>query len=261
MNFSRASDVFDLYIDWQRRLAREIPFLQKVLAAGGARRVADVACGSGRHAVALGQLGFRLTGIDPDRRLLDKAREAARAEEVEIDWIEASFSDLDGHSLTKGERFDGIVCVGNSIALVDGDELPRALSNLSGLLSPGGVLVLHTINFLMLAKRDDEPWGPVRCLDDGSLLLKGFVPRGGDPWEVIFVSLSPDERKGWTRKIDRFRLYPHTSEEIETAGRLADLEMTGLFGGFCGERPDAEGAADLCYVFKALNRPSTPETP
>ena len=258
MEFSRASDVFDLYIDWQRRLAREIPFLQKILSDGGARSVADVACGSGQHAIALAKLGFRVTGIDPDRSLLDRARAAARAEEVEVEWIEASFSDLERHVARGGQRYDAIVCVGNSLALVDGDELPRALSNLAGLLSPGGVLVLHTINFPRLAARDEDPWGPVRCLADGSLLLKGFVPRGAEPWDVIFVSLSHDERKGWTRKTHRFRLFPHATGAIEKGGLRAGLEMAGLFGGFCGERPDAEGAADLVYVFKAIRRPSTP---
>lgn len=261
MEFSRASDVFDLYIDWERRLAREIPFLQKILAGGGARSVADVACGCGRHAVALGQLGYRVTGIDPDRSLLDRARAAARAADVAIEWIEASFSGLEHHAARTGQRFDGIVCVGNSLALVDGDELPRALSNLAGLLSPGGVLVLHTINFPMLAARDEDPWGPVRCLADGSLLLKGFVPRGDEAWDVIFVSLSQVEGKGWTRRTHRFRLFPHSSEAIEEVGRRAGLELTGLFGGFCGERPDAAGSADLVYLFRDFRHPSTSAQP
>ena len=40
-DFARASDLFDLYVDWERRLAREIPFLQQVLCASGATRVAE----------------------------------------------------------------------------------------------------------------------------------------------------------------------------------------------------------------------------
>ncbi len=258
MDFSRASDVFDLYIDWERRLAREIPFLQKVFSEAGVREAADVACGGGQHAVALGRLGFRMTGIDPDSRLLDRARTAAEAEGVAVEWIEASFSDVNRVAARDARRFDGIVCLGNSLALVDGNELPRALENLSAILSPGGVLVIHTINFPMLAARDEEPWGPVRGLADGSLLLKGFVPRGGDPWDVLFVHLARAEEEGWTRRTHRFRLFPHTRDSVASGAARAGLELIELAGGFCGERPDDTRSADLVYLFKNRSMPGRP---
>ncbi|HYL18975.1 MAG TPA: methyltransferase domain-containing protein, partial [Burkholderiales bacterium] len=47
--------------EWVRRFARLIP------AAG---RVLDLACGEGRHARLLAQLGYRVLAVDRDERAL-----------------------------------------------------------------------------------------------------------------------------------------------------------------------------------------------
>jgi SAM-dependent methyltransferase len=245
-DFARASDLFDRYVDWERRLAREVPFLEQVLKAAGATRVADVACGTGQHAVALAEQGFQLTGFDPDQALLGQARRRSEERGVVIEWVEASFLTL---AETNRADFDALLCLGNSLSLAAPRDLPAVLENMAALLTGTGIAILHSLNYPMLACRGSEVWGPVRKLEDGTSLLKGFIPRGDDPWDVLFVALTPAEGKEEKPRSCRFQLYPHAQASVAAAARQAGLNLANLHGGFQGEEPADAASADLVYVF------------
>ena len=48
----------------------------------------DLACGPGRHAVALARRGFRVTGVDRTRSYLDAARRRAAEQHLELEFIQ-----------------------------------------------------------------------------------------------------------------------------------------------------------------------------
>ena len=50
--------------------------------------VLDLACGPGRHAAVLAKRGFRVTGVDLSPSLLRRARDRARAEGVDVEWVQ-----------------------------------------------------------------------------------------------------------------------------------------------------------------------------
>ena len=56
-------------------------------------RALDVACGEGRNAVWLAELGWDVTGVDFSGVALDKARELARSRGVEASWVQADLLD------------------------------------------------------------------------------------------------------------------------------------------------------------------------
>jgi len=250
MDFSDAGEVFDLYVDWPRRLAREIPFLEETLNASPGRSVVDVACGTGRHTLALAGAGFQVTGVDPDERLLTVARETSHRQGLtEVAWINAAFATL---PTALAQRFDSVICLGNSISLIPPGELDVVLANLAGLLVDSGVAIVHTINYSTLAARPEQPWGPVRVLENGDLLLKGFVPQTGGPWDALLVALDrSDSGTGkWRRRVFRFQLYPHVRDAVERAGRRAGMVLEACYGGFRQEPAEAATSADLVYVFR-----------
>lgn len=103
------------------------PVLERALAFAPARgRALDVACGRGRHAIALAHRCYRVDAVDVSPVGLASARE--RAGILPIRWIEA---DLDGWEPER-DAYAVIVCVDFSDAKVFG-RLVRALA-------PGGVL-------------------------------------------------------------------------------------------------------------------------
>ena len=65
---------YDRFMNWPARLAAEMPFIEGRLQAIGARRVLDVACGTGMHAVALAQRGYSVAGADFSTGMVERAR-------------------------------------------------------------------------------------------------------------------------------------------------------------------------------------------
>jgi len=103
-------------------------------------RVLDLACGQGRVARRLADLGARVTGVDLSTKLL----EIARWHEAEAPrWID--YRHGDAHTLkgvTDG-AFDGVLCY---MALMDIPDLDAALHSAARVLRPGGWLLLAIIH-------------------------------------------------------------------------------------------------------------------
>jgi len=247
-DFKDASHLFELFINWKVRLARETPYLISRLKSWRARNIADVACGSGRHATALAEAGFQVTAVDPDKKLLEEAQGLARAKNLKMRFKQASFEDLPGDLASVS---DCVICLGNSLSLIEtGGPLDQTVLNLSGLLKSEGRLIIHTINYPMLERRPQDPWGPVRVTDDGSFLLKGFIPHSGRPWDAILIHIFESAGKGWTREVVRFCLHPHEIHDMKAAGEKAGLSLLATYGGFNKEKPDSPEAGDLLYEFQ-----------
>src|SRR4051812_24553089 len=60
-------------------------FLALAQITGG--KALDLACGPGRHAVALAQRGFAVTGVDRSEFLLRHARDRASDADQAIEWV------------------------------------------------------------------------------------------------------------------------------------------------------------------------------
>jgi len=129
-------------------------------------RVLDVACGTGRHAIAAALLGADVTAMDHDHAALAQARAAAERAEVCVSLLEV---DLEGAWPALG-TFE-CVCVFN--------YLDRArIAELKELVAPGGVLVMETF----LAAQRMQGWGPSH---DAHLLDPGELARLVAPWLVL----------------------------------------------------------------------------
>jgi 2-polyprenyl-3-methyl-5-hydroxy-6-metoxy-1,4-benzoquinol methylase len=59
-------------------------------------RVLDLACGSGRHAIAAAELGARVTAIDQDGSKLRTGMRSAQDRRLTVEWVEA---DLQHHPI------------------------------------------------------------------------------------------------------------------------------------------------------------------
>ena len=48
----------------------------------------DLGCGPGRYAIPLAKAGFKVTGVDRTQLLLDRGKEHAIEQGVQIEWVE-----------------------------------------------------------------------------------------------------------------------------------------------------------------------------
>jgi len=70
----------------------------------------DIACGEGSFAVAMAQLGYNVTGIDQSERMIELARERARAADVPVNFLVE-----DMRSIPFEDAFDLVTCFFDSL--------------------------------------------------------------------------------------------------------------------------------------------------
>ncbi|TDD61170.1 class I SAM-dependent methyltransferase [Kribbella antibiotica] len=104
------------------------------------QRVAAVACGQGRDARRLADLGARVVGIDASESLLSHAR---RLEQQNPRGIEFHHDDAQNLGPDFTGSFDGAVCY---MALMDIPDLKPTVHSIARILKPGGWFVASIVH-------------------------------------------------------------------------------------------------------------------
>jgi len=158
----KAAKVWEYYIGTkQQRTNSYRDWLIKVLKERGARKVLDVACGTGVDSIMLLEEGFDVMSTDASDKMLKyalKERWHRRKEEAMDKWVieEANWltlqEDLEDHEGIPKDGFDAVLCLGNSFAHLqdfDGDQLAHstALEQFMSMVKPGGILLVDHRNY------------------------------------------------------------------------------------------------------------------
>jgi SAM-dependent methyltransferase len=104
--------------------------LAAVALAGAAPRVLDLGCGDGRVAARLAAAGAEVTGVDPSRVALERARAA----HPELTFLAPG---ADGRLPLEDGSFDAVVCID---VLQHVADTQRLMSEARRVLRPGGLL-------------------------------------------------------------------------------------------------------------------------
>jgi len=146
---------WDELIDWDRRTSSEGEFFIEILRQHGARKVLDVATGTGFHSVRLHQAGFEVSSVDGSPEMLAKAFENALDRSIILRTVQADWRWLnrDVHDL-----YDAVICLGNSFThLHDDNDRRKALAEFYATLRHDGVLILDQRNYDAILDKQVEP--------------------------------------------------------------------------------------------------------
>jgi len=143
---------------WGTRLKREAPFFQEILQNIQKEniRILDVSCGTGDHLVMFAKWGFTGIGIDISEQNIQQARILAQRNNCndKADFILGDILELE--SKIPNERFDFILCIGNTLSIFNITERKNILNQMINLLSEKGVILIQVVNYL--SHRDEEHW-------------------------------------------------------------------------------------------------------
>lgn len=125
--------------------AGEADFVERELGGDRSKRILDIGCGTGRHAVELAKRGYRVTGFDLAEGQLRVARKKAAAAGAAVDFLRR-----DAAQPHFDREFDAALmfCEGE-FPLMETDEKNFAvLVHAAAALRPGGKLMMTTLNAL-----------------------------------------------------------------------------------------------------------------
>ena len=123
----------------------ECDFLEKELGYDKSLKILDVGCGTGRHSIELTKRGYNVTGIDLSESQLQRAREKAAAEGVDIKFLRH-----DARRLPFDREFDlAIMLCEGGFPLMETDEMNfEILRSAAKSLKKPGKFIFTTLNGL-----------------------------------------------------------------------------------------------------------------
>lgn len=123
----------------------ECDFIEKEIDLNKSLKIIDIGCGTGRHSIELTKRGYKVTGIDLSESQLERAKEKAKAQNLQID-----FQKHDARNLPFKNEFDlAIMLCEGAFSLMETDEMNyEILKNVAKSLKDSGKLIFTTLNGL-----------------------------------------------------------------------------------------------------------------
>jgi cyclopropane fatty-acyl-phospholipid synthase-like methyltransferase len=127
---------------------REVEELIQLLSLKPSMAILDLGCGPGRHAVELAKRGHAVTGVDRTPFLLNKAKEHARANHVEVEFV---LDDM--RNFQRPNTFDTVLSLFTSFGFFkDPDEDKKVAENMYQSLKQGGKVAIDVMGSEMLQR-------------------------------------------------------------------------------------------------------------
>ncbi len=240
---------YDRFVNWQGRLALELPFIIEKLHAVNARQVLDAACGTGMHAIALAQCGFITSGADLSQGMVERAQANAGSAGVQVQFERAGFSSL--AEVFSAAAFEAVLCLGNSLPhLLSLSELCAALADFAACLKPGGLLLLQNRNFDAVMAHH-ERWMEPQAQAEGDsqwifLRFYDFEPDGLLSFNMVTLKRAGQDT--WTQSIATSRLRPLLKGELVSCLVQAGFSDIQVFGSMAGALFDAATSPNLVLI-------------
>jgi cyclopropane fatty-acyl-phospholipid synthase-like methyltransferase len=173
-------------------------------------RVLDCACGTGTLAVGLALRGFEVAASDASPEMVARTQALAAEHGVALQTATRTWAELDG------ERFDAVLCVGNSLTHAGGRAGRRtALDGMRRVSRDGALLVITSRNWERPQAGGDET-----VERDGRRAAVRRIWHGGEPPRLqIFVTLDDGSTYG-----EELSYWPFTHAELDEDLRAAGFE-------------------------------------
>jgi SAM-dependent methyltransferase len=208
------------------RTAAEVNGVVERLGLAPGARLLDLCCGQGRHAVPLARLGYRVTGLDLSRPLLDRAAALAAEAGQPVGLVAADMRRLPFADAS----FDAVLNLFNAFGYLEDDAQDElVLAEVARVLAPGGRFLQELANREALVRgwHDSEV---VRTDGDLVILQERTLDLRSSRDLTSYTLLHPDGRR--TTRQHAIRLYTLTelAAMLERSG-LELLEVSGDLGG------------------------------
>ncbi|MFH2055689.1 MAG: class I SAM-dependent methyltransferase [bacterium] len=237
--YDELGEQYDEMTQHEKRLESLRPAMKNLADRLQMKRVLDVGCGSGTHAIALAQAGVTVTALDPSPEMIRMAKSNAKQAGVGIDFRQVTVDTLPpDHS----SNFDTVICLGNTLPhLLSEESLRATLAAMHELLAPDGHLILQLLNYDRILSRRERIVGIRKSGERTFIRFYDF----SDPQLYFNILVIDNSASEPTHKLLTTELYPWRREELSNL--LSSLRFHSLQpAGDLRERPfDPDNSTDL----------------
>jgi glycine/sarcosine N-methyltransferase len=248
------SEDYDRFVNWEARLAFEIPFIEQHLtelrhSKRTPVQVLDAACGTGIHAIELARRGFHTSGADLSAGMIQKASSNAQAACIDIHLEAVGFGKL---SETFGEsKFDALLCLGNSLPhLLDPSEIATALSDFARCLRRGGFVLIQNRNFDSVM-RERQRWMEPQSHKEGEdewVFIRFYDYEANGLINFNVISIKRQGQGAWKQRVISSLMRPQLNSELTNALHKAGFGDLLTFGSLGGEKYDSLSSGNLVIL-------------
>jgi len=112
-------------------------------------KILDLGCGPGLYTQQIAQKGHKVTGVDFSKNSIDYAKEQAKVNNLDIEYINKNYLELD---LPENE-FDLVMMIYTDLGVLLPDERIQLLSKIEKALKPCGTFIFDVLNDRDLDKK------------------------------------------------------------------------------------------------------------
>jgi SAM-dependent methyltransferase len=206
----------------------------------GGRRVLEIGCSGGLHALEFARRGFSVTGVDIEPSAIERAKERARELKT---CIQFKVLDLRADSLSSLGRFDLIYSLGNVLSHIEKERMAGVLRKIGACLANRGVFLFDLLmkgNPFRNEIRDEKHrilW--TRSLEKES----GRISMDGAFLDFGFVQ--------------HFEVWGYTLEEVLKMTRASGFFMDGICEHLDFAERTEHGDNPFCLNFRARLKEET----
>lgn len=196
------AELYDLisskYVNYNQQVLFLTQLFEKYRIPG--RRILDIACGTGTHALMLCDKGYEVVGVDSSGEMLKVAKKKTE-DDKQIRFVRRDMRVLDFD-----EEFDAAICVSSISFLLTLEDIKRTLLGVNRALNSGGVFI-----FDFLPIYDATQLNTIEHIKDGKveiwILHQGFVNRMEQTFDEKLTYIVREDNKIRTHEgFDRGRL-------------------------------------------------------
>jgi SAM-dependent methyltransferase len=237
-------DLFPLSTDRinfiQDHLTKSAPFFGKTKRSP---KILDIGCATGATSLALMRQGMDVTGVDINAEMIRSACRRNPEPKTNARFLRMDMRELADYFAA--HSFDGILCLGNTLAhLEDTEEIGAFIRDLKTLLRPGGVCVFELVNFKrVLAEK-------IQKLPTIETIRCRFVRNYSEsPDGHIFFDATIFSSSGQAVFKDRIALYPLRSDQLEIILTDNGFSRTEWHNDFDSGKLDGTGLGVVCVAY------------
>nr|WP_321355975.1 class I SAM-dependent methyltransferase [uncultured Draconibacterium sp.] len=209
---SRKPETIKNTVDW---------ILEKT--GGEKLNILDLGCGPGLYSTMLAEKGHNVTGVDFSKNSIDYAKNKAKEDGLEINYIQSNYLDLE----LPEQSFDLVLLIYTDFGVLLPEDRTKLLRFIQGALKPGGTFIFDVLNDKGLHKKvAPKNWEvaetgfwkpePYLALSESFLYEKGKV--------ILYQHQIVDEND----KLDVYRFWTHFFWHSDLKKLLAENEWQDI---------------------------------